>query len=225
MYHCRNAEAFMFISTFGVYKKPESREHPVAETDPLGGHAPYAPSYPIGKMAAEGAVRAFARVLNLNTTIARLNVCYGPTGWGGLPIEFFKRMLAGEPIWIPRDGTDIWSSPISTDDVTNFVPALFDIGSPNTTIVNLAGDETVSVREFCGYLSERAGLPVEFVPSDESREAFVSDNTRRKELIGDCKVHWTDGMVRAVEAQIPDAFVEGAERKVNPVEANIWGQR
>jgi UDP-glucuronate 4-epimerase len=224
MYHCRNAEAFMFMSTFGVYKRPESTDHLLAEDDMLGGSAPFAPTYPIGKMAAEGAVRAFAHVLELPTTIARLNVGYGPTGWGGVPVEFFARILAGEPLWVPSDGTEIWASPISTDDITAFLPALFDIASPGTTIVNLAGDEAVKMRDYMTYLADVAQLPVTFVPSDESRHSFASDNTRRKQLLGDCTVHWKEGMQRAIEAHYPGAF-DPEHRPEVEVEANIWGQR
>jgi nucleoside-diphosphate-sugar epimerase len=223
MHHCRRAEAFLFISTFGVYAKPPAAEDPVAETDPLGGYTPYAPSYGVSKLAAEGAVRAFARVLDLPTTIARLNVCYGPTGWGGLPVEFFGRLLAGEPIWMPSDGNPTPSSPISTDDVTQFVPGLWDAASPTTTIVNLAGDEMTSVREFMTYLAEQAGIDVNFVRDERSRASLVSDNTRRKSLLGECSVHWRDGMVRAVEAHYPGAF--SGERVAVTVTANIWDQR
>jgi nucleoside-diphosphate-sugar epimerase len=70
MYHCRRAKAFLFISTFAVHAKPATSETPLTEEAMLGGYAPYAPTYPVGKLAAEGAVRAFASVLDLPTTIA-----------------------------------------------------------------------------------------------------------------------------------------------------------
>jgi UDP-glucuronate 4-epimerase len=225
MHHCQSADAFIFVSTFAVYSKPATSEAPLAEDAMLGGHAPYAPTYPVGKLAAEGAVRAFARVLDLPTTIARLNVCYGPTGWGGVPVEFFGRILAGEPIWVPADGTEIYSSPISTDDVKGFVPRLWEIASATPTIVNLAGDEVVGLREYMGYIAEKAGLEITFTPSEESRESFVSDNTRRRSLIGDCQVHWRDGMVTAIDAHYAGAFDGTAGRPEAKVEANIWGQR
>ena len=225
MNHCRGAEAFLFVSTFGVYAKPPSADHPLAESDLLGGHAPYAPTYPVGKMAAEGAVRSFAAVLGLPTTIARLNVCYGPTGWGGVPVEFFARVLAGEPLWLPTDEDDIWSSPISTDDVTGFMPALFEIASTEPTIVNLAGDTALRLTEYMRFFADEAGLPVEFVPSDQSRQSFCSDNTRRLELLGPCRVAWQDGIRRALDAFYPGAFDGPEGRSEVEVKANIWGQR
>jgi nucleoside-diphosphate-sugar epimerase len=225
MYHCRRARAFVFVSTFGVYAKPRSVDHPIAEGDLLGGCAPYAPTYPVGKAAAEGAVRAFAAVLDLPTTIARLNVCYGPTGWGGVPVEFFARVLAGEPLWLPPDAPDIWSSPISTEDVARFLPGLFDVASTAPTIVNLAGDDILRLTEYMRDLADEAGLAVSFVPSDESRQSFASDNTRRLELIGPCRVGWKEGMRAAIAAHYPGAFDGPEGRPVVEVKANIWGQR
>ncbi|WP_432198184.1 NAD-dependent epimerase/dehydratase family protein [Streptomyces sp. bgisy027] len=225
MHHCRAADAFVFVSAFAVYKQPPSPDHRIAESDPLGGHAPYAPTYPIGKLAAEAAVRAFAGVLGLRTTIARLNVCYGPTGWGGVPVEFFGRILAGEPVWLPEDGSDIWSSPISTDDVTMFLPRLWDVASMAPTIVNLAGDDALSLRGYCTLLARQAGLEVDFVPSAESRQSYASDNTRRRSLIGDCRVGWAEGMRRAIEAHFPNAFTGTPTSIAGKAAVNIWDQR
>ena len=67
------------------------------------------------------------------------------------------------------------------------------------------------------HLAELAGLDVEFVLDERSRESFASDNTRRRELIGDCAVDWRDGMPRAVEAHFPP----GAEASGGA--QNIWG--
>ena len=224
MEHCRTAKAFVFISTFAVYQRPPSPEYPMAESDPLGGYAPYAPSYPIGKLAAEAVVRALAPLLGLRSTIARLNVCYGPAGWGGLPVEMFKRVLAGEPVYLPPDGSEIWSSPISTDDISHFLPALFDVASTAPTIVNLAGDEAVMLRTFVSELAERAGLEAKFVRDARARAGFVSDNARRHKLLGRCIVDWHEAMVRAVEAHVPGAF-DGRAQSTAGASPNIWGAR
>ena len=77
MTHCRTAEAFLYVSTGALYAR-QTLDHPYTETDPVDGVADWLPAYPVGKIATEGAVRAFARVLDLPTTIARLNIAYGP---------------------------------------------------------------------------------------------------------------------------------------------------
>jgi hypothetical protein len=107
--------------------------------------------------------------------------------------------------------------------VTRFVPGLWDVASTTATVVNLAGDEATSVYEFMSHLAGLAGLEADFEPDDRARESFVSDNRRRKELIGDCAVAWRNGMPRAVEAHYPGAF--SGERIAVTVETNIWDQR
>ena len=181
-------------------------------------------------------VRALAHPLGLPATIARLNVCYGPTGWGGLPVEYFARVRAGEPIYQPTDGSEAWCSPISTDDVARFVPGLWDVAATTTTVVNLAGDEATTAREFTTYLAEQAGLPVEFVVDERSRSSYASDNTRRLELIGPCSGHWREGMLRALDHMAPgvlpvnveaallievEALTEGIDRSIAGVVACV----
>jgi hypothetical protein len=80
------------------------------------------------------------------------------------------------------------------------------------------------MRDYMTYLADQADLPVQFVPSDESRQSFASDNTRRTELLGPCRVAWRDGMQRAVEAHFPSAS-DKDRRPVVDVRQNIWGQR
>lgn len=206
MQHCRTAESFIFISTFGVYAKVPTSDQALTEDAPLGGYTPFAPTYGVSKISAEGAVRAFASALELPTTIARLNVVYSPTGGGGLPVNYFGRVLKGEPLGLPEEANDVPCSPISADDITHFCEGLWDIARAKTTIVNLAGDEATSVVEFMSYLGELADLPVRFVPDDLAAQTKVSDNSRRRALLGDCTVHWREGMQRAVQAHYPGAF-------------------
>jgi nucleoside-diphosphate-sugar epimerase len=205
MQHCRRAEAFVFISSFGLYQRQDPL-HAYAETDPLGGYATYASSYPISKIATEGAVRAAARILELPTTIARMNIGYGKSGWGGLPVRFFDMIRKGEPVPVPA-GYSNWGSPISEEDIAEQgAGAIFDIASVPATIVNWAGDEAVSERQYCDHLAAMAGLEVSYVESDITYDAFISDNTRRLELIGPCKVDWREGMPRAVASWFPEAM-------------------
>jgi len=201
MAHCRDAEAFLFVSAFAVYKFI-AHDHAYTETDPLGGHTPWMPAYAPSKISAEGAVRALARIFDVPTTIARLNTSYGPYGHGGVPIRFFKLMRAGQPIAVPRSGDD-WQSPIHTDDLARQVPLLWEAADIDPTIVNWAGDETITVREMMDYISELTGVPVRYELSDVTRSSFASDNTRRRALIGDCEVRWHDGVARTIKAHFP----------------------
>ncbi|GAA2012570.1 NAD(P)-dependent oxidoreductase [Nocardiopsis rhodophaea] len=205
MTHCRRATAFLYVSTGAIYARQEL-DHPHAETDPLGGQTPWLPTYAVGKLAVEGAVRAFATALGLPTTIARLNVAYGPHGHGGVPILLFRRLLAGEPIEVPRDVQN-YCNPIHTDDITRQVPLLWDVATSPARIVNWGGDDIVGVQDMLTYLADITGTKARFEPSDVTRGTHAFDNTRRRALIGDCEVDWRSGLRRTLEAHLPGVTV------------------
>jgi nucleoside-diphosphate-sugar epimerase len=203
MTHCREAEAFLHVSSCSVYRDAPDSKTPVKETDPLGGHARYAPTYAVSKLGAEAVVRMAARQLELPTIIARLNVAYGSAGHGGVPVVHFATMLKGKPIGIWR-GRPNYCSPIHEDDLATQAEAFLSVATVPATIVNWGGDEAVTDVEFCRYLGELAGIEPRFEETDHPFNSCVTDNTRRRELVGDCRVHWRDGMRRAIAARFPD---------------------
>ncbi|MET7760681.1 NAD(P)-dependent oxidoreductase [Streptomyces sp. NPDC005393] len=202
MTHCRDAEAFLYVSTGALYKR-QTLDHPYAEDDPIDGVADWLPAYPVGKIAAEGAVRAFARVLNLPTTIARLNIAYGPGGYGGVPMLYFRRMLAGEPIPVPKEGQN-WCSLLYTDDLVAQVPKLWEAASSPATLVNWGGDEAVGMTDCVRYMEELTGVRATLVPSEVTRETYQFDPTGRREITGPCRVPWREGVRRTLQALHPE---------------------
>jgi nucleoside-diphosphate-sugar epimerase len=202
MTHLRNAESFIFVSTVGVYRLVD-REHPHLETDPIGAYATTLGPYVVGKIASEGVVRSLARLYDLPTTIVRPNVIYGPYGWGGVPIMFLKRMMAGEAIEAPLDGEN-WFNLIHTDDIARFAPGFWEAASVPATIVNLGGDETLSMPQLLGYISEITGVPVKFVRGETTRATLVSDNTKRRKLVGPSRVEWREGVREVIRAHLPE---------------------
>lgn len=203
MMHCHRAEAFLYFSSGALYAPPRSPERPIREDDPLGGQTPWLPTYPISKLAAEAVTRALAVTLGLPTTIARLNVCYGPYGHGGMPVLLFRRMLAGQAIEVPPEGQN-WCSPIHTDDVVRQVPLLCDTATVPARIVNWAGDDSVGIQDMLTYMAGLAGIEPRFTPTDAYRATSAFDNTRRAALIGPCYVGWRDGIRATLEAHFPD---------------------
>jgi UDP-glucuronate 4-epimerase len=201
MTHCRRAEAFLFVSSGSVYARL-AKDHRHRETDPLGGELRWLATYPISKIATEGVVRAFAATLGLPSVIARLNVAYGPHGYGGMPMLLFKRMLAGEPIEVPREGQN-WCNPIHTDDIARQTPLLWGVAAVPAQVVNWAGDEMVGVQDMMTYLAEISGVEPAFVPSDVSRETNAFDTTRMAALIGGCEIGWRAGLRQALQAHFP----------------------
>ncbi len=209
MTHCRRAEAFLYVSSGAVYAG-QSPEHLVREDDPLGGQMPWLPTYPVGKLATEGAVRAFAVTLDLPTTIARLNVAYGPHSHGGMPILLFRRLLAGEPIEVPPRGQNL-CSPIHTDDVVWQVPLLWKAATVPAQVINWAGDDAVGIQDMLTYMAELAGIEPRFASSEVYRATHAFDNTRRRALIGRCGVGWREGLSRTLRAHFPDLVKEAAD--------------
>lgn len=201
MSHCRTAESFLYVSTGALYKR-QTLDHKYTEDDPVDGSADWLPAYPMGKLATEGAVRAFAQVLGLRTTIARLNIAYGPGTYGGVPMLYFKQMLAGAPIPVPLEGQN-WCSLLYTDDLVDQVPHLWRAASVPATVVNWGGDESVGVTDCVRHIEALTGVPAKLVPSEVTRETYQFDPTLRRAITGPCRVSWRDGIERTLRALHP----------------------
>lgn len=193
MQHCRKAKSFVHVSTFCCYRRQEPG-HFYAETDPLGTSVSFSGSYPMSKIAGEGAVRAAARMLNLPTTIARMNIGHSHIGGtGGLPIMFYQSMAAGQPIPLPAAFEEL-CSPIGAHDIARTAHGLFEIATVPATIVNWAGDEAVSTRELCEFIAELTGVTASFAESPIWYDFYPSDNTKRQRLVGRCDMGWKEGI-------------------------------
>jgi hypothetical protein len=71
-------------------------------------------------------------------------------------------------------------------------------------IVNLGGDDRVSVEEWCTYMGALTGFEPKFAPTEKTLESVSTDNTKRNELLGPTTVHWKDGLRRMIEARHPE---------------------
>jgi len=205
MAHCRKARAALVMSSCAVYALPQDPYRPIKETDPLNGpQSAHCPTYAVSKTAEEAVARSTARQFVLPTTIARMNVYYGT--YGGLPPWQFEWMLAGLPVPV-QPGRASACTPLHEDDIYNQVGGLLAAARVPATIVNWGGDETVDVRTYCSYMAEITGLKVEFqdAPDDPlAAKTVVADNTRRRDLAGDCQVKWREGMRRVIAARHPE---------------------
>jgi nucleoside-diphosphate-sugar epimerase len=207
MSHCRKARAFFSMSSCSVYAPPQDPRHPVKESEALSGEAlPYSPTYIASKTAQEAVARLCARLFNLPTTIARMNVSYGPNG--GLPAYQFDAMLAGKPVQVLADRPSV-CSPIYQDDIVAQVGGLLAAAAVPATIVNWGGDDGVDVETYCGYMAEIAGLEYSFEQSRDGIRHTVTDNTLRRGFVGDCQVKWRDGMRRMIATRHPEIKLKG----------------
>ncbi|HEX4491420.1 MAG TPA: NAD(P)-dependent oxidoreductase [Acidimicrobiia bacterium] len=196
MARCRGARAFLHCSSTGVYAP--AGHHKLREVDPLGdNHRAIMPTYSIAKIAAEAVVRTAARQWDLPTTIARLNVPYGDNG--GWPAFHLAQILNGDPVALHPERPNQFN-PIHEDDLVAMIPALLSRASVPATIVNWAGDETVSIEEWCQYMAGLVGKDASFVVTDRTIASVTTDNTRMHELVGPTTVPWRDGFARMVNA-------------------------
>jgi nucleoside-diphosphate-sugar epimerase len=197
--HCRKAKATLIMSTGGVYRPHVDPLHAYTESDPLGvSQLPAQPSYSIVKIAEEAVARTAARLYDMPTVIARMNVAYGPTG--GLPAMQLATMQAGQPVVVRHDPCPY--SPIHTADIVDQLEAMLGAASVPATIVNWGGDEAVSPQQWCPFLADLAGVKAELVVQEApgAQIGNIVDVTKRRSITGPCKVSWQDGMRAMFEA-------------------------
>jgi UDP-glucuronate 4-epimerase len=192
MAHCHGAKAFLHCSSGAVYDPPD--DQPRTEGAALGdNHKPLFPTYSISKIAGEVVVRTMARALGVPSTIARLNVPYGDNG--GWPCFHMEMMLGGIPIPVPP-GAPARYNLMHEDDIIASIPKLSDMASVPATTINWAGDQLVSIQEWCTYLGTLVGREPMFEGSETALRGPPLDVTRMRELIGDTNVDWRDGLRR-----------------------------
>lgn len=202
----QDAKAFLHMSSSSVYRVAPSSSEPIAEDHELGGYASYSPHYAMSKLVSESVVRYQARALGLPTIMTRLDVAYGSRGHGGVPMIIYEFMKNGMTYTRAEDG-DSFCSAIHEDDIAEQVQNLILKASIPAEIVNLGGDEIVSIEKVIAYIEELTGLSMKMETGPEASWGMkVLDNTKRKALGGPCKVPWKEGVRAALEARHPDAI-------------------
>ncbi|MGW0534821.1 NAD-dependent epimerase/dehydratase family protein [Streptomyces sp. NPDC003032] len=211
MTHCSTAEAFLYVSSGVVYDRAD-RTHRYRESDPLGGAAPWLPTYPVAKLSAEGVVRGLSEALALPAVIARLNIAYGVHGHGGVPMILFDQMRAGKPCAVPLEGQN-YCNLLHTDDLVRQVPLLWGAARAPARVLNWGGDEEVGMTDLLEYMSALTGVPLRLDRSDCSRETAIFDHDARRRLIGECTVGWKAGIARTL-AELFDEYRDRVEKYV-----------
>jgi UDP-glucuronate 4-epimerase len=206
MRHFADAKAFLHCSSTGVYAP--NGAHKMRESDPLGdNHRAMLPTYSISKIAAESVARLSARLYELPTVIARLNVPYGDAvAWPSIHLEC---ILAGQPIQV-LPGDPSYYSPIHSDDIIRQIPRLLTAAAVPAVTVNWAGPDVVSVQEWCAYLGSLVGKEPVFEETEHALPSVAVDTTFMDELIGPAQVRWKDGMARMVASAHPEIPLNSA---------------
>lgn len=204
MQRYRDVKAFFHMSSSSIYRDDPDPKAVIAEDAVIGGYSHYSPHYAMSKLATEAVVRFQARALELPTIIARLDVAYGQYGHGGVPMVLVDFMKNGWP-YQRKAGSESYCSPIYQDDIIEQVQRLLVHAAVPAPVVNLGGDDPVSVEAIAAYLEEITGMTLKMTEGDHAMwQMKIVDNTRRVALAGPCRYGWKEGVRAALAKRYPE---------------------
>lgn len=168
------ATRFVFASSGGVYA-PSAL--PLAEEDPIQPDAFYLST----KRAGEELVLGYRSVLA--TTILRPFFIYGPGQREDMLLpRLAQRVLAGEPITLEgQDGLEI--NPIHVEDAAKAVVGA--LAGEGHLVANLAGFETISLREVAEVLGRAVGASPILQPTGGVQRRLIGKTDRTRALMGE----------------------------------------
>jgi nucleoside-diphosphate-sugar epimerase len=173
---------YVFISTASVYEKPP-RHYVVTEDTPLGN--PYW-DYARQKIAAEEALRDAHRTRGFPATIVRPSYTYGET-WipsaSGSDYTVAWRMRRGLEVYVPGDGTSLWTLTHASDFARGLVGLLGQPGAIGEAF-HITSDEVLNWNQIHETIAEALGVAPRLVhiPSDVIARI---DARRGASLLGD----------------------------------------
>ncbi|RLQ22287.1 NAD-dependent epimerase/dehydratase family protein [Seongchinamella sediminis] len=204
MQRYREVKAFFHMSSSSIYRDNPDPQAVIAEDAVLGGFSHYSRHYAMSKLATEAVVRFQALSLNLPTIIARLDVAYGEHGHGGVPMVLVDFMKNGWP-YQRKAGSESYCSPIYQDDIIDQVQGLLAHAAVPAPVVNLGGDEPVSVEQMAAYIEDITGLSLTVTEGDHALwQMKILDNEKRRALAGPCRYGWKAGIRAALAKRFPD---------------------
>ncbi len=161
------------LSTGNVYPFVDIRSGGTAEDSPVG---------PVGEYAQSclGRERIFQHFSNLNRTrivLIRLNYANEPRY--GVIVDVTRKILNGEPVSLATGYVNlIWQG-----DANDYIARSITLASTPTSILNVTGPETVSLRELARQIGKLVGREPEFT-GQESPTALLSNAGRCFDLFG-----------------------------------------
>jgi UDP-glucose 4-epimerase len=185
----------IYGSTTWVYSEAELDN--VDETTPL--HAP-SHFYTATKLAGEYYCQSYSKLYDLDVTILRYGIPYGPRARDGAVIPIFvKKALNGETLTIAGDGFQFRKFVYVEDLAEGNVLALQSIAK--NKIYNLDGNERITIKEIAETIQKIVGdVKIENVqgrPGDFSGKE-VSSDLAEGELKWSPKVNFEEGVRRYI---------------------------
>lgn len=213
--HLKNAKAWIYVSTSGVYWDKPGAWDVYYETDRCGGSTRINTRFAYGtsKFAGEAVARSLSRIHEVPLTIARMNWSYGTMSFGGAPVRIIDRVANGEPIPIHPEW-EMVGCPIHEEDMAEHLEGLFEGASVGGTVTNWAGDEAISVENYAPWLADLFGTTCSFTEmTDVIAYPRNLSPEKRISLTGPCKVAWKDGFTRIARARHPGRIEAAAKAK------------
>jgi len=156
------------------------------ETDPVNPRGEYAMSC-VGR---ERIFEHFSRALGTQVVLIRLN--YATEMRYGVLVDLAQKVAEGEPIDLEIGFVNtIWQG-----DANVMALRAFDLAASPAVILNVSGEEVLSVRQVAQQFGALYGKPVTF-RGTESPEALLSDTSVAQALFGPSRtsinqlIHWT----------------------------------
>lgn len=155
----------IFLSTAAVYKKPQI--YPLYETSPLGDWDSFG-DYGTQKVDAENVFQAYTNRHGIKLTIFRPVYLLGNNNYFDRENFYLSRIINGDPILVPGKGNALIQFAFLEETAYAFsiIPKL---QSGQIEILNIAGSEYISVRNFINLFSEVTSLEAKVVELDSSR--------------------------------------------------------
>jgi nucleoside-diphosphate-sugar epimerase len=145
----------------------------------------------------------FASAYNtlFNVAVARYFFIYGPGQKSSMLIpRLVSKVQRGEEIVVEgSDGVQV--SPIYVDDAAQatHVAGLTEFGG----VVNIAGDEVLSIAEIAELIGEILSLRPKIVRSGEpGRRNLAGDNSKMRDLLCKPKTSLRDGLAKLIESDL-----------------------
>jgi len=203
MGHCRNARAFLHVSTVSVHHYSDDERHIYSEESALGSGIGSA--YGVSKLAGEGAVRAGAILLDMPTVICRQNVQYGGAHPDANVFEqVIDRFLETGEVPVPAN-RKYYCSADYLYDIPDWVEPCLEFAAVPATVVNWCGDEAIDWLELFDYIGWMVGKAPIFVKTDKFPfPNSIQDPSRRQSIAGPARTHWRDGFRRSLEMRHPE---------------------
>ena len=180
------ARNFVYASTGGVYGTGDA---PFAEDSPLARGLGF---YPASKLAGEVIAEAYAS--QLNVAILRYFFIYGAGQKREMLVpRLIDSVREGRPITL-QGGDGLRINPVHASDAARATLAAARL--ERSAVVNVAGPETLSLRDMAETIGEAVGkAPVLEVRADQKPGHLIADTSKMAELLVPPTRRFADGIV------------------------------